>query len=180
MHLGGDREAGDDDVGARRVEPRNRPRAPGATTRAACRGCARAPRAAPACRARGRRTACPRAARCMPARLVNVPPDPMSCAPRQSRTGSTSRDARRARVARSRLQLPRASARSPRNSSVRRSAPNGNDTRRSTRPSALSASSSDPPPMSITTARPHAEVEVRERAAEARAAPRPRRSAAAP
>ena len=40
------------------------------------------------------------------------------------------------------------------NSSVRRMAPNGSDPRRSITPSAVSASSSDPPPMSTITDRP--------------------------
>ncbi len=98
------------------------------------------------------RTRMPCRARNIPARLVNVPPEPITVAPRQSRTGSAFRMDWRTCLRN--FLRPFTPFRSERNRSVIRIAPNGNESRRSTRPSAANASSSDPPPISITTLRP--------------------------
>ena len=95
-----------------------------------------------------------------------MPPEPMTCAPRQSRTRQHVAQRRRARRAAA-AAAPSASAPSPRYRSVSRSAPNGQrDRDRRAGRRRASASSSEPPPMSITTVAAGAEVEVRERAAE--------------
>ena len=81
-----------------------------------------------------------------------MPPDPMMRPPSQSRVGKRSRTAHR--TARRSSRIAFCFVPPERKRSVVRMAPNGNDSSRSTRPSAASTSSSEPPPMSITTVRP--------------------------
>ena len=81
-----------------------------------------------------------------------MPPEPMTSAPRQSRTAKLAFTA--ARTARRSSTTLRGRGPPRRYSSVTRMAPKGSEMRCSSSPSALSASSSDPPPMSMTTARP--------------------------
>ena len=101
----------------------------------------------------------------MPARLVKVPPEPITCAPRQSFTGIALRSPSRT-CSRS-VRTARGRTSGCRKRSVRRTAPYGSEATRSISPSLASTSSSEPPPMSITSERPRAELEVRERAPEA-------------